>query len=44
MNDRHNPNYMVAGTELWNSEAIGQCNKAPTVSIEFPLSGAEGPA
>ena len=37
-----------AGTELWNSQALGQRKVAPPVkqepSIEYPLSGAQGPA
>ena len=37
-----------AGTELWNSQALGQCNMAPPIqlepSIEHPLSGVYGQA
>ena len=37
---------MWAGTELWNSQALGQCNAAPPVnqepSIGYSLSGAMG--
>ena len=42
------PNQEKGLIELWKSSAIGLCNIAPPVnqepSIEYSLSGAEGPA